>query len=283
VTGGNVGLGFASCEALASRGAHVFLGCRRAKSGEDAVRRIRERSPDARVEVLPLDLVDSASIAAFSAAVVARVDRIDVLMNNAGVVNHPSLVHTQDGHELQMATNHFGHFALTGRLYPKIVATLGARVVTLSSAGSRGGEIRFDDLDWRKREYSRVRAYGDSKLANLHFTRSLEQRFRKTDTSAISIAAHPGLTGTERQQSIGIGGFVTRWFASPVSDGVRSQLFGATASGVVGGDYFVPRYGLRGEPKNVRGEIDALDDAIGERLWQVSEDVTGVTYDAKPA
>ena len=280
VTGGNVGLGFASVQGLAARGARVVLACRRVDSGHEAVDRIRSRVPNASVEVLRLDLAEAGSISDFAKTLLANYDRLDILMNNAGVVNHPERVHTPDGHELQMATNHFGHFALTGRLFDRLCNTEDARVVVLSSAATRAGEIRFDDLDWRERTYDRLEAYGDSKLANLHFMVALQRRFESHGVQAIAVAAHPGLAGTERQQSVGVGGFVTRWLASPVEHGVRSQLRAATDPGVRGGDYYGPRFSLRGPATNDRREVDALEDAVSERLWRVSEETTGVVYPA---
>ena len=153
---------------------------------------------------------------------------------------------------MHMATNHYGHFLVTGRLFPLLVGTPGTRVVTVTCAAYRAGVIDFDDLDWRKRPYSRTQSYGDSKLANLLFMRELQRRFDVAGATALSLAAHPGLTGTERQQTIGIGGTLARVLASPVDVGVRPQLRAA-----------IP----------IRGR--ACSDALAEQLWRVTEEITG--------
>ena len=238
VTGGNVGLGFKSSLELARLGAHVIVACRSEERGRASIARIEADCPGASVETLPLDLASLPSIHAFADRFLESHPRLDLLMNNAGVVNLPTLERTSDGHELHMATNHFGHFALTGRLWTSLLAAERARVVVLSSAAHRFGEIRFDDLDWRKRAYDRGKAYGDSKLANLLFVLALQRRFEGAGSSAIAVAAHPGLTGTERQQSVGIGGRFSRWVASSVEHGVRSQLVAAMAPHVRGGVFF---------------------------------------------
>ena len=278
VTGGNVGLGFASCVELARQRAHMVIACRDPVRGEEALTRLRDVVPEADASFLRLDLVDPESIARFADDYATRFDRLDILLNNAGVVNLETLRRTPAGDEMHLATNHLGHFALTGRLFPRLCETDGARVVTVSSLGHRGGEIRFDDLDWTTRDYDRVSAYGDSKLANLWFMWTLEARFRARGTSAISVAAHPGLTGTERQQSIGIGGAITRWLASPVAKGVRSQLQAAVDPDVSGGEFYRPRFGVLGPSSRVDW-APAMDEAEAlERLWTWSEERTGVAY-----
>lgn len=277
VTGGNAGLGFKTSLELARCGARVFIACRSTSKGARACEAIWKVHPSAEVTPIQLDLLDLESVAACAATLRSHTDRLDLLINNAGVVNLPELRHTPDGHEMHMATNHFGHFALTGHLYALLVATPDARVVTLSSGGHRWGTIDFDDLDWRQRPYHRIKAYGDSKLANLYFMRSLQARFEAAGATALSVAAHPGLTGTERQQSEGVGGLLSKLLASPVEKGVRPQLFAATDARVRGGDFFGPRWGMRGGPHPV--EL-SLDDTIGDALWAHSEAATGVHYPA---
>lgn len=278
VTGGNVGLGFVSSRLLAQQGARVVVACRDEAKGQAAVARLESAIPDAEVAHLPLDLVDPASIAAFSEAFGRFSDRLDLLLNNAGVVNLDTLQRSEAGHEMHMATNHLGHFALTGRLFPLLCATPEARVVTVSSAAYRQGEIRFDDFDWRERAYDRVKAYGDSKLANLLFTQTLQQRFEEAGASAISVAAHPGLTASERQQSIGIGGAVTRWLATPMEKGVRPQLRAAADPEVAGGAFFGPRVGLFGPAIELPAQPAFTDAALGKALWEHSETLTGVRF-----
>lgn len=282
VTGGNIGLGFASTLALARQGAEVIIACRSVDRGQSAMDQIRRTLPDARLHVMALDLTDATSIARFGADFRDRYQQLDILMNNAGVVNLDRLQRDNAGHELHFSTNHLGHFALTGHLFPVLVATPGARVVTLSSLAHKSGTIDFDDLDWQSRPYSRVAAYGDSKLANLMFMLSLQEKFRDAGATALSVAAHPGLTGTERQQSIGIGGAISRFLATPVDKGVRSQLFAATEPDITGGDFIGPRFGLAGPPSNQNRQLKHISPESRAELWRVSEDLTGVRYEPSP-
>ncbi len=275
VTGGNVGLGFRSALELAKAGAGVVIGCRRPEAGIAAIARIEAQVLGAQVDCIPLDLLDSDSIQSFADEFGARFARLDILLNNAAVVNLPTLQHTDDGHEMHMATNHYGHFALTKRMFPLLTTTPKARVVTVSSTAYKAGEIRFDDMDWQDRAYHRIKTYGDSKLANLLFTRSLQKRFDEAGCDALSVAAHPGLTGTERQQSIGIGGWFTKVIASPVEIGVAPQLRAATDPTVRKCEYYGPRFGLRGGPVPEKLKGDALDDALAEKLWTFTDEIVG--------
>ena len=210
VTGGNAGLGFRSVLELARKRARVVIACRSTEKGNAAASRIRSELPGAQLETVELDLTNPAGIKRFADRVTSRTDRLDILLNNAGVVSLESLQRTAAGHEMHMATNHYGHFLVTGRLFPLLAETDGARVVTLTSGGYRFGTIDFEDLDWRKRPYHPVRSYSDSKLANLLFTRELQRRLDIAGATALSLAAHPGLTRTERQQSSGMGGMLSR-------------------------------------------------------------------------
>ena len=279
VTGGNVGLGFKSALELARNGAEIVIACRRPDSAEQAIERLRQAVPSAALSPLPLDLSDLASVRACVEAFAARHDRLDILLNNAGVVNLEALQRTPDGHEMHMAVNHYGHFALTVGLFPVIAGTPHARVVTVSSLAARSGEIRFDDMAWRSRPYDRLKAYGESKLANLLFTRALQSRFEVAGSSALSVAAHPGLTGTERQQSIGVGGKLSKWLASPVAVGVAPQLRAAADPSVKGRDFFGPKFNLRGPAVNIAMKGEATNEALAEELWQHMADVTGVALD----
>lgn len=282
VTGGNIGLGFRSALELARKGAQVVIACRSIDKGGAAARRILSELPAARVETVALDLTDPASIERFAGSVASRTDRLDILLNNAGVVNLESLRRTAAGHEMHMATNHYGHFLVTGRLFPLLVGTPGARVVTVTSGAYRSGVIEFDDVDWRKRPYSRTKSYGDSKLANLLFMRELQKRFDAIGATALSLAAHPGLTGTERQQTIGIGGTLARVLASPVEVGVRPQLRAATDPAADKLDFYGPRFGLRGPASRIPVRGLAGSDALAKRLWSVTEGITGFRYPDLP-
>lgn len=278
VTGGNAGLGFRSALELARKGARVFIACRSLEKGGAAAARIRAEAPAAQLDTVALDLAEPESIERCAGEIASRTDRLDILLNNAGLVSLETLQRTAAGHEMHMATNHYGHFALTGYLFALLAATPGARVVTVTSGGSRFGTIDFDDLDWRRRPYHRVRAYGASKLANLLFMRTLQGRFDDAGAEALSLAAHPGLTGTERQQSIGAGGLLSRLAASSVETGVAPQLRAATDPAAGKRDYYGPRFGIRGSPHRIAVDDKAMDDALAERLWQVTEEMTGVRY-----
>lgn len=270
VTGGNIGLGFQSSLQLSKNGATVIIACRSKDKGQRAVERILQQQPSAKLDVIELDLCDLKSVAQFSQQFSQRYAQLDILLNNAGVVNLAERSLSPAGHEIHMATNHYGHFALTLALLPQILNSPSARVVTVSSAGYKAGEIRFDDLDWHQREYNRIKSYGDSKLANLLFTEKLQRVFEALGSTAISVAAHPGLTGTERQQSIGVGGALARFLASPVDKGVRPQLLAATSAAVVGGDFYGPRFGLGGAVKNNAQVISKLDKTLADELWRHS-------------
>ena len=278
VTGGNAGLGRKTSLELARRGAQVVIACRSLDKGKVAKDIIRKEVPEAMIETISLDLIDSDSIEMFAKTFRSRHNQLHLLINNAAVVSLERLQRTSAGHEMHMATNHLGHFALTGRLFPLLTATDKARVVTVSSGGHRFGVIDFDDFAWERRKYNRGKAYGDSKLANLLFMLQLQKRFDAVGASAISVAAHPGLTGTERQQSIGVGGLITRWLASPISMGCLPQLFAATDSSVKAGDFYGPRYLIRGYPSLQNRSLKSLDMQVATKLWQVSEELTGVRY-----
>lgn len=279
VTGGNAGLGRKTSLELARRGAQVVIACRSLDKGKVAEDTIRKEVPEAMIETISLNLIDSDSIEMFAKAFRSRYNQLHILVNNAGIVNLERLQHTSAGHEMHMATNHLGHFALTGKLFPVLTRSDKARVVTVSSGAYRSGVIDFDDLAWEKRKYNRGKAYGDSKLANLLFMLQLQKRFDAIGVSAISVAAHPGLTGTERQQSIGVGGFITRWLASPVSMGCLPQIFAATDPSVKAEDFYGPRYFIRGYPSRQNRFLKSLDMQVAAKLWQVSEELTGVRYE----
>jgi NAD(P)-dependent dehydrogenase (short-subunit alcohol dehydrogenase family) len=283
VTGASSGLGLHTALELARAGASVVLACRDAGRGARAVDEIRRAVPAAAVEVGLLDLADLSCVRDFAAGW----DRpLDLLVNNAGVMAPPARL-TADGFELQLGTNHLGHFALTGLLLPHLVDRAGGRIVTVSSLAHRTGVINFADLQ-SERSYRRWPAYAQSKLANLLFTAELDRRL--AGHAAIAVAAHPGLASTNLQTSgpLMSGG---RWSAALVRAGTRlvSQsaahgawptLYAATASEVVGGDYIGPDgFGeTRGRPRRVTASVAARDTVVAGQLWAVSEELTGVTY-----
>jgi NAD(P)-dependent dehydrogenase (short-subunit alcohol dehydrogenase family) len=288
ITGANSGLGLRSAEALASHGARVLMGCRNAAKGATARDQVAKLATGPEPVVVRLDLAELASIEAAAAEIGATVERLDVLMNNAGVMAIP-LTRTADGFEMQFGTNHLGHYALTGRLLPLLLRAEAPRVVTTSSGFHRAGRMRWDDLDAEKR-YRKWPAYGQSKVANLLFMRELDRQARDAGTGLVSVAAHPGYADTHLQAvgpeqsgsrlGAALMAFGNRFVAQSDAAGALPQLYAATESGVEGGDYYGPDrlFEQRGHPKKVGSSAASRDAAAAHRLWQVSEGLTGVTY-----
>ena len=278
VTGGNVGLGFKTSLELARKGVAVTIACRSVEKGEEAAKKIKSEISEADVSVLSLDLINSNSIEKFSQDFSSKNNKLDLLINNAGVVNLENHQLTPEGQEMHMATNHLGHFSLTGKLFPLLTKTDDARVVLVSSLAYRQGVIDFSDFSWNHRKYDRMKCYGDSKLANMLFMHSLNGKFKSLGSTAIAVAAHPGLTGTERQQSIGIGGLVAKWVASPVEKGCLPQLLAACEATAKAGEFYGPKFGLIGRPVLQKLHSKALDYSLAKALWAKSEEITGVQY-----
>ncbi|MCL4683526.1 SDR family oxidoreductase [Myxococcota bacterium] len=291
ITGANSGIGFETARALARRGARVVLACRDTEKALVAVRQVGLEAPqkDA-VSSLPLDLASLASVRAFADAFRARSSRLDVLIHNAGVMATPER-HTAEGFELQLGTNHLGHFALAGLLLDVLLATPGSRVVTVSSAAHRIGRIDFDNLQ-SERRYRPWQAYGQSKLANLLYTFELQRRLDRYGADMIAVAAHPGYSATQLQargpsdrnaavmtRLVAIG---NRFLAQSAAMGALPTLFAATAPTVRGGDYFGPDrwFEMRGHPRPVGTAAAARDEQVAARLWRISEELTGVRYAA---
>ncbi len=277
ITGANTGLGYETARALAGRGARVVLAVRNLDKGKAAADLIARRYPGADVTVQELDLTSLDSIHAAADQLRAGHDSIDLLINNAGVMMTPKAT-TKDGFELQFGTNHLGHFAFTGLLLDRILAAKGSRVVTVSSTGHRFGRIRFDDLQ-SERSYNPLTAYGQSKLANLMFTYELQRRLAGTDT--IATAAHPGGSNSELSRHVPRGvQQAFRLLEQSTEMGALPTLRAATDPNVLGGQYYGPGgfLELRGHPKLVGSNRRSHDVAAQQRLWQVSQDLTGVVY-----
>jgi len=279
ITGANTGLGLETAAALAEHGAHVVLAVRNLDKGKGAAELIRQRSPGADVTLQQLDLTSLDAIRSAADQLRSAHERIDLLINNAGVMWTPKST-TKDGFELQFGTNHLGHFAFTGLLLDRLLPVAGSRVVTVSSMGHRiRADIHFDDLQWQ-RGYNRVAAYGQSKLANLLFTYELQRRLASHGTT-IAVAAHPGGSNTELTRHL------PRWAAAAAAPlfqgaamGALPTLRAATDPGVLGGQYYGPD-GLgeqRGHPKLVNSNRKSHDADVQQRLWAVSEQLTGVVY-----
>jgi NAD(P)-dependent dehydrogenase (short-subunit alcohol dehydrogenase family) len=298
VTGANAGLGLRIAKVLAGHGAQVVLACRNAGKAAAAADLIRRACGQAAVSVVQLDLASLDSVRQAAGQIAASHPRLDLLLNNAGVMEVP-YQRTDDGFELTLATNHLGHFALTGLLLESLLAAPGARIVTMSSIGHLDGVIRFDDLQG-ERDYQPAAAYEQSKLANLLFTYELDRRLRAAAAPVIALAAHPGVVYTDL--------FATRsrlqqallsprlrmlnfWTVQNAAMGALPMLRAATDPSARGGDYFGPRsYGLRsrfctGYPALVESGARSHDVADQVRLWHVSEQLTGISYriEAPPA
>jgi NAD(P)-dependent dehydrogenase (short-subunit alcohol dehydrogenase family) len=291
VTGANSGLGLETARALARRGARVVLACRNPEKASAAKREISATAaaPDG-VEALPLDLASLTSVRAFADAIHERHRALHLLVNNAGVMAIP-LRRTRDGFEMQLGTNHLGHFALTGLLLDLLLTAPGARVVTVSSSMHRIGRMRFDDLHG-ERSYGPWRAYAQSKLANLLFAFELQRRLARKGAGVLSVAAHPGYAATNLQEAGPRERNATfmaratvlgnRLIAQSAAMGALPTLYAATAPDVRGGDYFGPDswFEMRGHPCRVGATARALDEQAAVRLWTVSEELTGVRFEA---
>lgn len=290
VTGANSGLGYHTANALAARGARVIMACRDTARADIAAAAIRANFPDARVDVRPLDLADLGSIAAFAEGLAADVGPIDLLVNNAGVMALP-LSRTRDGFEMQVGTNHLGHFALTGRLLPRLEAAPAPRVVTVGSLAHKAGSLDLEDLNWQKRRYDKWRAYGQAKLANLSFALELDRRLRAAGSRAVSLAAHPGFAATNlllvgprmENSTLGKIAMVTGGglFAQSAARGAIPILHAATAPDLAPGSYWGPSgafelWGKAGAPAKSTGA--ARSEKKGAALWSLSETLTGVAY-----
>ncbi len=288
VTGANSGLGLATTLALAGAGARVLMACRNPAKAEAALARVKGQVPDAQLELVSLDLSDLDSVAACAQTVAGRVEQLDLLVNNAGVMAVP-LAHTAAGFEMQMGTNHFGHFALTGLLLPSLQAAPAARVVNVSSMAHRWTPgIDFEDIDWTRRRYRRWQAYGDSKLANLYFTFGLQRRLGQGTVQAV--AAHPGYSDTNlqyvaaEQKKNPLEKFVM-WVGNSLIDqpaemGALPSLYAASMPDVAAGDFIGPDgfQQIRGYPRKVHPRRLARQEEPADRLWALSQERTGVSY-----
>jgi NAD(P)-dependent dehydrogenase (short-subunit alcohol dehydrogenase family) len=291
VTGANSGIGFEGAKAFADAGATVVMACRSIDRGTDAAEEIREDVSGADVQVGRCDLADLDSVREFADGVLAAHDELHVLCNNAGVMAIPRS-ETADGFETQLGVNHLGHFALTGYLLGRLVGTAGeTRVVTQSSGAHEMGEIDFEDLH-REDSYGKWEAYGQSKLANLLFAYELQRRLEAAGVEdTLSVACHPGYADTNLQYRgpeasgsrvrYGLMKVANAVFAQSAAAGALPMLYAATAGDVEGGDYYGPGgfMEMRGAPEKQESNDASYDEGAAERLWAVSEELTGVTYD----
>jgi len=284
VTGGNSGLGLESVRIMAEKGAEVILASRSREKGEDAKSEILKDLPDARITVMRLDMVDLECIKTFSEEFKKSYDRLDILMNNAGIMTTPYFK-TKDGFEGQMGTNHLGHFALTAHLIGLIKKTEGARVVNVSSNAHKAGKMDFDNLLFEEgKDYSPMKAYGRSKLSNLLFTYELQRRFESNGTDAIAVAAHPGFSRTnliryiDKKTAFKILSPLVYPISQSAEMGALPQVRAAVDPTVKGGEYYGPDgFGqMKGYPVKVKSNSASLDNEAARKLWEASEELTGV-------
>lgn len=282
------GLGLETALALAKAGGEIILAGRNMEAGEDAIAKIRAEMPSANAKFKLLDLASLRSIADFAASIFLESDRLDLLINNAGVMRPPKRLETEDGFELQFGTNYLGHFALTAHLMPLLRRGTDARVVSLSSIAARAGLIDFEDLQAEQR-YNSMLAYAQSKLACLMFAFELQRRSQAQEWGVASIAAHPGLSrtnlllsapGRSRFSGAGIMRTLLGFLFQPAPRGALPTLFAATAPGAKPGAYYGPNRmsEMRGDPALSRVPPRARDLDTAARLWRVSEQLTGVTF-----
>ncbi len=278
VTGANSGLGYEVAKSLARKGANVIMGCRNLEKAEKAKNQILSEFPDVSIEIIQLDLSNLSSVRIFVAEFLKNYKNLDILCNNAGVMMTP-YQKTVDGFELQLGTNYFGHFALTGLLIDILTKTENSRIVTMSSFGHKMGTINFDDLNSEKK-YNRTKAYSQSKLANILFAYELQRRLEAAGKKVISVASHPGWTRTKLQKNVLIFRMLNPFLSMKPPKGALPMLFAATDPEVEGGAYYGPGglFEIKGYPKKVESNDKSqnLDDA--KKLWEMSEKLTRVKY-----
>lgn len=279
ITGATSGLGKEASRVLAKKGAKVIMAVRNIAKGESVAKELRIEFLGADLEIMKLDLTSLKSVAAFVDEFIRCYDRLDILINNAGVMMCP-YSKTEDGFEIQMGTNHLGHFALTGHLMPLLKKTKGSRVVATSSVGHKMGNIDFTDLNWEKREYKTNQAYGDSKIANLYFVYEFARKFKGDKDAPIATVAHPGVTNTELARHTRFLQIFNWFVAQGVDKGTLPTLRAATDPNAQSGDYFGPRgfFETRGYPVKVDSNALSKNEANARKLWKLSEEMTGVRY-----
>ena len=284
ITGANSGIGFETAKKLANEGAQVILAVRDIEKGNQAIIDLKAGNPDISVQMMLLDLADLKNVRAFAESYCKQFDSLDILINNAGVMI-PPYSKTKDGFELQFGGNHLGHFALTGLLLPLLKKTINSRVVTVSSLAHRGASINFDNLDGSK-GYSAMKFYGQSKLANLLFSKELDNRLKISGIKTLSIACHPGISATNLFRMGGklfkpIVTIIVNKFTQPASMGALPTIYAATENSLVGGEYIGPdgKRNRKGYPAIEHPASGVYNENTMKKLWDISEQLTGVKYD----
>ncbi|MDA3867121.1 MAG: oxidoreductase [Salinivirgaceae bacterium] len=286
VTGANVGLGYETTLALAKTGMKVVMACRNLQKAQIATEEIRQQIASADLEVMQLDLSSLKSVREFAETYIDRYDRLDLLINNAGIMI-PPFTKTGDGFESQMGVNYFSHFLLTNLLFPVIAKTKDSRIVSLSSIAHERGVIDFDNLHAEK-GYSKMKAYQQSKLACLIFAIELQRRIEASGSNVISVAAHPGVSNTNLGRHIpkllvALIMPIFSFFTHKPEKAALPTLMAALDDNVKGGDYFGPTgyKGMKGKPGKVEPKPHAFDTEVAKKLWTVSEELTGKTFSLK--
>lgn len=289
ITGANSGIGFQAALHFAREGAQVIMACRNMDKAQQARQQILDAVPSAATTLLRLDVSDLASVADFGRQLADQCGRVDVLINNAGIVAMP-LSRNSAGHESQLATNYLGTFALTGALLPLFPADAPSRIVNVGSLAHRFGRLNLDDLNWEKTPYHEWKAYANSKVAMLSFTLELDRRLRASGSRTIALAAHPGFANTNIHQNspaLQYTNPVRKWisqrmlkFVPTAADAARPIILAASVPDVRGGDYYGPGGPLEigGKPARARINPRALDSDRGRQLWTLSEAMTGSHY-----
>lgn len=277
ITGASSGLGLEAVRQLAPTGANLLLGCRDVKKAQDALREVTRRGAG-QIEIEVLDLANLESVRAFADRVRQRMPVVDILINNAGVMMPPFGL-TREGHELQFGTNHLGHFLLTQQLMPSLAASPSGRVISVSSMAHRRGSLNLD-RPWTEANYNPMKAYADSKLANLVFALELDRRLKKAGSPVLSVAAHPGWTETSLFRHMGPAQWFSSLLAMNVHDGTLPIVMAATRPDARSGDYFGPTglLEMRGRPGYAVPSARARDPELGRKLWEFSERAVGVSY-----
>ena len=278
VTGANSGIGYEAAKVLAEKNAEVILAVRSQTKGEIAKSTMLSDAPQAKVEVMLLDLANLKSVSEFSAAFKAKYKSLDILINNAGIMI-PPYGKTVDGFESQFGTNHLGHFALTAQLFELLKITANSRIVNVSSTAHNMGNINFDDLGWESRKYTAWKAYGDSKIANLYFTYALAQSIKDAGLDIMVTAAHPGYAATGLQKGIFLK-ILNTLVAQSGFMGAMPTLMAAIDPEGKGGNFYGPSgfAQQRGYPKRVFSNKLSHDENIAQKLWGVSEELTGLKF-----
>lgn len=278
VTGSNTGIGYHMARTLASKGASVTMACRDIEKADRARMKILGDFPGSEVSTSTLNLADLSSVEEFAKGFPTS-GGLDILINNAGVMIPPKS-RTKDGFELQFGTNHLGHFALTGHLMPILEGTAGSRVVTVSSIAHNPGVIDFDDLNGDRKRYSKWGFYSQSKIANLTFSLELARRLERSGSGVSAIASHPGYSATDLQRHSLLWRFLNLFLAMPAKRGAEATLYAATEPDATEYPYWGPTglIEMRGRTGRARINPKALDEGTASRLWEVSEEMTGVRY-----